>query len=74
MVNFQVPVKLDAGRRWLEAGQTLVSGEPASRMCSFVEAQRPKIVQRACSNHGTLVAATRLQDAQQLHSTVRRYT
>ncbi|CAM9915236.1 unnamed protein product, partial [Scytosiphon promiscuus] len=24
VVNFQVPVQLDAGRRWLEAGQTLV--------------------------------------------------
>lgn len=25
VVNFQIPVELDAGRRWLEAGQTLVS-------------------------------------------------
>lgn len=26
VVNFQLPVELDAGRRWLEAGQTVVSG------------------------------------------------
>lgn len=25
MVNFQIPVELDAGRRWLEAGRPLVS-------------------------------------------------
>lgn len=24
VVNFQIPVELDAGRRWLEAGQKLV--------------------------------------------------
>lgn len=29
VVNFQIPVQLDAGRRWLETGQTLVSVQHA---------------------------------------------
>lgn len=42
MVNFQVPVKLDAGRRWLEAGQTLVSGQAISHMCSLFNFSGPR--------------------------------
>lgn len=37
VVNFQVPVELDAGRRWLEAGQTLVRGDTCYRLCAAIE-------------------------------------
>lgn len=42
VVNFQVPVNLDSGRRWLEAGQTLVSGPTPFAHVLSVEAQQPR--------------------------------
>lgn len=42
VVNFQIPVKLDAGRRWLEAGQTLVSAPTRSTHVLVVERQQPQ--------------------------------
>lgn len=35
VVNFQIPVELDAGRRWLEAGQKLVSQPSLQFMIYF---------------------------------------
>ena len=39
VVNFQIPVELDAGRRWLEAGRPLVSRDDP-RLPTAVESVR----------------------------------
>lgn len=49
VVNFQIPVTLDAGRRWLEAGQKLV-GRPSLAVVSQNSRGYPEILTH-CQGH-----------------------
>ena len=52
VVNFQIPVELDAGRRWLEAGRPLVS---CDYLCLVVCDRKAGVLPRGGNQHGRWV-------------------
>lgn len=60
VVNFQIPVTLDAGRRWLEAGQKLVGRTSRVVVLQYSRGD-PEILTRCRGHvHGLVLASSRI--------------